>query len=66
VRKHITDVKDAQDVVPQSLSPSLDVGVLSRLAPKFIPDTVTLHPVVMPALTLSMKLTTGAKVGQRC
>ena len=65
VRKHTTDVCDAHDVVPQSLSPSLDVGVVSRLAPKFTPDTVTLHPVVMPALKLSTKLTVGAGVS-RC
>ena len=64
VTKHTTDVADAHDVVPQSLSPSLDVGVVSRLAPKFTPDTVTLHPVVMPALKLSTKLTVGAGVGK--
>ena len=64
VRKHTTDVTDAHDVVPQSQSPSLDVGVVSRLAPKLTPDTVTLHPVVMQALKLSTKLTVGAGVGR--
>ena len=62
VRKHATDVADAHDVVPHSLSPSLDVGVVSRLAPKFKPDTVTLHPAVMPAFKLPTKLTVGAVV----
>ena len=63
-RKHATDVADAHDVVPHSLRPSLDVGVVSRLAPKFKPDTVKLHPAVMPAFKLSTKLTTGAMVAQ--
>ena len=63
-RKHATDVVDAHDVVPHSLRPSLDVGVVSRLSPKFKPDTVTLHPALMPAFKLSTKLTTGAMVAQ--
>ena len=50
--------------MPHSLRPSLDVGVVSRLAPKLKPDTVTLHPAVMPAFKLSTKLTTGAMVAQ--
>ena len=65
VRKHATDVTDTHAAVPQSLSPSLDVGVVSRLAPKLTPDTVTLQPAVMPALKLSTKLTVGAGVS-RC
>ena len=64
VRKHTTDVCDAHDVVPQSLSPSLKDGVVSRLAPKLNPDKVTLHPVVMPALKLSTKVTVGAGVSR--
>ena len=60
-----TDVADAHDAVAQLVSPRATVGVDSVLAPKLSPDTVTLHPAVMPALLRSTKLTTGAGMAGR-
>jgi len=60
---HSTDVPEAHTAVPQLDAPSAEVGVLSRLAPKLSPDTVMLHPAVMPAFARSTKLTTGAVLG---
>jgi hypothetical protein len=41
-RKHATDDRETHVAVPQLLTPSVTVGVLSRLAPKLTPETVTL------------------------
>ena len=59
VVKHVTDVVDAQEAVRQFDTPRRAVGVVSS-DPKSIPNTVTLHPVVVAALYSPTKLTTGA------
>jgi hypothetical protein len=60
VVKHTKDVDDAHAAVRQFDTPRRVVGVVSS-DPKSIPDTVTLHPVVVAALFSPTKLTTGAE-----
>ena len=59
VVKHVTDVDDVQEAVMQFDTPIRVVGVVTS-DPKSMPDTVTLHPVVVAALDSPTKLTTGA------